>query len=78
MGIISRLRTFFLGFFGRREYPVYETCAFCGERSYLPFHCEYCNQYFCDKHRLPFDHDCRNIEEWKRRPASYSQVTKRR
>jgi hypothetical protein len=21
-------------------------------------------------HRLPFDHNCKNIDEWKRRPAS--------
>jgi predicted nucleic acid binding AN1-type Zn finger protein len=70
MGIISRIRKLFSGLFGKKEYPLYETCAFCGERAYLPFHCEYCNRYFCDKHRLPFEHDCKNIDEWKKRPAA--------
>jgi predicted nucleic acid binding AN1-type Zn finger protein len=48
----------------------------CGERAYLPFHCEYCNQYYCDKHRLPFDHDCKNIDQWKKRPVSPARQRK--
>lgn len=78
MGIIGRIRTFLSGLFSKKEYPLYEICAFCGDRSYLPFHCEFCNRYFCDKHRLPFDHDCKNIEEWKRRPAGNAPLTKGR
>lgn len=76
MGIIGRIRTFFANLLPKKEYPLYETCAFCGERSYLPFHCEYCNQYFCDRHRLPFDHDCKNLNEWKKRPAGTAHSTK--
>ena len=75
MGIISRIKAFVYGFFKKKEYPLYETCAFCGERSYLPFHCEYCNQYFCDKHRLPFDHNCKNIDQWKKRPSTPAPAT---
>lgn len=67
MGIISRIRDCFFGLFRKKEYPLYETCSVCGERVYLPFFCEYCRHYFCDKHRLPFDHDCRNIDQWKNR-----------
>ncbi len=70
MGIIGRIRAFFSGLFKKKEHPLYATCAFCGERVYLPFHCEYCNEYFCDTHRLPFNHDCKNIEAWKHRPAA--------
>lgn len=76
MGIISRIRALYSGLFPKKEYPVYETCAFCKERSYLPFHCEFCNQYFCDRHRLPFDHDCKNLDAWKKRPAGNTRSTK--
>lgn len=69
MGILDTIRLFFTGIFKKKEYPLYESCAVCGERSYLPFHCEYCGRYYCDRHRLPFDHDCKNIAEWKNRPA---------
>jgi predicted nucleic acid binding AN1-type Zn finger protein len=69
MGIIDTIRAFFSGFSRKKEYPVYAPCAVCGKRTYLPFHCEYCNLYFCDQHRLPFSHDCKNIDAWKKRPA---------
>jgi len=68
MGPVATVRRFLSRVLGKKEYPVYETCAVCGERVYLPFHCEYCNKYYCDKHRLPFDHDCKNIGQWKRKP----------
>ncbi len=54
---------------GKGQYPLYETCSFCGVRDYLPFHCEYCGQYFCERHRLPFDHDCKNIDAWMKQPV---------
>lgn len=68
MEIIRWLRDGLLRLFRKKEYPVYGTCAVCGERVYLPFHCEYCHRYYCDKHRLPFDHNCKNIDQWKNRP----------
>jgi predicted nucleic acid binding AN1-type Zn finger protein len=67
MGLRDTLRCFFSRLLGKKEYPVHGTCAVCGERVYLPFHCEYCGKYYCDKHRLPFDHDCRNIGTWKKK-----------
>jgi predicted nucleic acid binding AN1-type Zn finger protein len=76
MGLIDKIRSFFGGFFNRKEYPIHATCAVCGKNSYLPFHCDYCNLYFCDMHRLPFDHDCRNIAEWKKRPLPSSRQRK--
>ena len=69
MGILERIRRFITGIFKKDEYPLYETCAVCNERSYLPFRCEYCGKYYCDRHRLPFDHNCQNIGEWKNRPV---------
>ncbi|WP_048110847.1 AN1-type zinc finger domain-containing protein [Methanoregula formicica] len=68
MSIRDSIHRFFSHLIGKKEdYPVHETCAACGERAYLPFHCEYCGKYYCDRHRLPFDHDCRNIGQWKKR-----------
>jgi len=31
------------------------------------FHCKYCNGFFCSKHRLPEDHNCKNpknLHKW--------------
>ncbi|MDD1704413.1 MAG: hypothetical protein LUP97_04185 [Methanoregula sp.] len=30
---------------------------------------EYCNNYYRGARRLPFNHDCKNIDQWKKRPA---------
>jgi len=70
MGLRDTITGFLSRLFKKKEYPVHETCAVCGERVYLPFHCEYCRKYYCDKHRLPFDHNCTNIDQWKNRPKS--------
>jgi len=65
MGLGSRIGKFFSSLFRKKQYPLHGTCAVCGERVYLPFHCEYCGNYYCDRPRLPFDHDCPNIGAWK-------------
>jgi predicted nucleic acid binding AN1-type Zn finger protein len=70
VGILAAIRTFFSELFGKKKTPVYENCSFCGERAYLPFHCEYCDRYFCGRHRLPFEHDCKNIRDWKKTSPS--------
>ena len=70
MGILAKIVSFFSNFFEKPKPPVYENCFFCRERVYLPFHCEYCGRYFCGKHRLPCEHDCKNIEDWKRTSGS--------
>jgi len=34
-------------------------CEFCGNQiGYLPFTCKYCGGTFCNKHRLPENHEC--------------------
>lgn len=36
-------------------------CEKCGNNDPFPFTCSYCRQSFCAEHRLPENHDCRNI-----------------
>jgi predicted nucleic acid binding AN1-type Zn finger protein len=48
------------------------TCEICGTEisGGSVFTCTYCGGTFCPSHRLPFNHSCRNIEEWRRpKPA---------
>ena len=35
-----------------------ETCAYCGNLTDMPFHCNYCKDPFCAEHRLPEEHRC--------------------
>jgi len=71
MVILKKIRQYFSNLFKKKEkVPVHASCAKCGERVCLPFHCNYCRQYYCGRHRLPFNHDCRNIEDWKNRISS--------
>jgi predicted nucleic acid binding AN1-type Zn finger protein len=70
VGILASIIAFFSKIAGKEKTPVHANCSFCGEWVYLPFHCDYCNQYFCGTHRLPFEHDCKNINEWKKKPGS--------
>jgi uncharacterized protein YkwD len=44
-------------------------CDFCGKTISLPFHCQYCGKNFCDEHRLPPNHACAGLAEWKKTPA---------
>lgn len=36
-------------------------CEKCGNNDPFPFTCSYCKQSFCVEHRLPENHECRNI-----------------
>lgn len=38
-------------------------CAFCRQLDFLPFHCSFCNDDFCSKHRLKEDHHCKWLLE---------------
>jgi len=42
-------------------------CEICGAdvTGGSAFTCTYCGGTFCPAHRLPFNHACPNIEEWK-------------
>ncbi len=76
MAILKKIKKFFSSLFKKKEKaPVYANCIKCGERVYLPYQCNYCHQYYCGAHRLPFNHDCRNIDDWKRRGASSGLAT---
>jgi hypothetical protein len=47
-------------------------CEFCGTEvsGGSAFTCTYCHGTFCPAHRLPFNHACPNIEEWRSKPAT--------
>nr|MDO8100457.1 AN1-type zinc finger protein [Candidatus Njordarchaeota archaeon] len=38
-------------------------CLFCGKEIHLLFKCQFCEGGFCVEHRLPENHQCKNI--WK-------------
>jgi predicted nucleic acid binding AN1-type Zn finger protein len=66
MGILKKIKQFFSNLFLKKEKsPVFANCSKCGEREYLPHLCNYCNNYYCGEHRLPFNHECKNIDKWK-------------
>ena len=44
-------------------------CDTCNKNVSLPFHCQYCGGNFCDEHRLPPNHACAGLAEWKKTPA---------
>jgi len=33
-------------------------CKQCGEEVEVPFRCNFCQNYYCSKHRLPEIHEC--------------------
>lgn len=37
-------------------------CQKCGQETFLPFRCPYCDGYFCPDHRLPETHECPKME----------------
>jgi len=45
-------------------------CDFCGKeiKTLSTFTCSYCGKTFCPEHRLPFNHNCADIETWKQTP----------
>lgn len=40
-------------------------CRACGKDVNLPFQCTYCQDYFCNNHRLPENHQCPNLPKEK-------------
>ncbi len=41
-------------------------CHFCGKAESLPFTCKFCGEKFCSDHRLPENHQCPGLEEFKK------------
>jgi len=46
---------------------LFAKCEKCEKWVYLPFRCNYCGNYFCGDHILPPNHNCPNIDEWRRK-----------
>lgn len=40
-------------------------CSECGESVSMPFSCKFCGESFCSSHRLPENHDCGGLEEYR-------------
>ncbi len=40
-------------------------CSECGESVSMPFSCKFCGQSFCSSDRLPENHDCGGLEEYR-------------
>ncbi|MBR9701536.1 hypothetical protein GOV13_01300 [Candidatus Pacearchaeota archaeon] len=42
-------------------------CSYCGRKiKNFPFKCRYCNEKYCSNHRLPEDHSCPGLKEYKK------------
>ena len=54
---------------GQEKERAMPRCDFCGKMVSLPFHCQYCGKQFCDDHRLPPNHACAGLAQWKKTPA---------
>ncbi|CAI4050059.1 hypothetical protein N7582_004821 [Saccharomyces uvarum] len=50
-------------------------CAYCRQLDFLPFHCSFCNDDFCSKHRLKEDHHCRWLLEQEESSKNNEKAT---
>jgi len=50
--------------------------------SVLPYQCKYCHDFFCEEHRLPENHNCKNLktswDSWKKRQRKLQGVPEKR
>jgi len=59
--------------------PLYGKCAYCGKYVYMPYRCTYCGKLFCDEHRLPFQHECEGMDEYRAsKPPGGGRIVYRR
>lgn len=49
-------------------------CSHCGSDEEMPFTCRYCGQPYCSQHRLPENHDCRGLEDYKEQLRERGQL----
>lgn len=40
-------------------------CDECGKRTTMPYECKLCGYQFCSEHRLPENHSCEGLDEYK-------------
>ncbi|MCH7757637.1 MAG: AN1-type zinc finger domain-containing protein [Thaumarchaeota archaeon] len=53
---------------------ISENCAYCGDMTDMPFHCNYCKDPFCSEHRLPEEHRCVKLTLIRAKKFGKSQV----
>lgn len=53
-------------------------CSYCDEGAMMPYRCSQCNMKYCGKHRLPEQHECRNIGNLKSPSYSRTRIAKQR
>ncbi|WP_406662277.1 rhomboid family intramembrane serine protease [Methanolobus sp. ZRKC3] len=47
-------------------------CWICGKEEHIPFKCRFCGKTFCSDHRLPEQHACEGLENYKQNNSQYS------
>ncbi|MBS3054384.1 MAG: AN1-type zinc finger domain-containing protein [Candidatus Aenigmarchaeota archaeon] len=40
-------------------------CTVCGKSEMMPYMCKFCSLEFCSQHRLPENHNCAGLAQWK-------------
>ena len=53
-----------------------ENCAYCGDLTDMPFHCNYCKDPFCSEHRLPEEHRCVKLTQIRARRFGQAGVVR--
>ncbi len=51
-------------------------CERCGVETYMPFRCNYCGGYFCERHRLPEFHECPGVYNVSKSTFSTGRTTR--
>jgi hypothetical protein len=41
-------------------------CSYCGATESMPFKCKFCGELYCGDHRLPENHECLGLENFKK------------
>ncbi|MDY6776734.1 MAG: rhomboid family intramembrane serine protease [Candidatus Nanohaloarchaea archaeon] len=49
-------------------------CSECGEQTPMPFQCKFCEESFCSRHRLPENHDCEGLRDFKDRSREEGKI----
>ncbi|MEM2785740.1 MAG: AN1-type zinc finger domain-containing protein [Candidatus Nitrosotenuis sp.] len=52
-------------------------CTYCGNKTDLPFECNYCKDQFCSEHRLPEEHRCVKLTSIRAKRFGEKKVIRR-
>lgn len=47
------------------NYLSMSTCSHCGKQEMMPFKCKFCGKSHCGDHRLPENHSCIGLRQFK-------------